>query len=72
MGPQNCIRICQLVLVHVQEAPRCEASIRGPNYTPGGAGRELAERGVQAQFLWPTRQSLKGGGWRGKMLPCGH
>ena len=41
---------------------------KGSKCTPDGIGRELAERGVEVQFLLPTRQSLKGGGRQGKML----
>ena len=29
------------------------------NCTPGGTGRELARKEVEAQPLWPTRWSLK-------------
>ena len=29
------------------------------NCAPGGTGRELARKEVEAQHLWPTRRSLK-------------
>ena len=29
------------------------------NFAPGGTGRELARKEVEAQHLWPTRRSLK-------------